>query len=53
MKRQHISISFDLDQLAKLRQVAQKEDLTIAHLVRRATREWLRRQSSPKPKERA
>ena len=41
MKRQ-ISISFDADQLAKLRHLAQKEDLTIAHIVRKLVRQFLR-----------
>ena len=48
-QRQQASISFDPNQLAKLRQVARKEDLSIAQVVRRVVKQFLQQaESTPK-----
>ena len=46
-RKEQVSISFPPDDLRRLRKIADREDVSIAHLIRRETNRLLKKESKP------
>ena len=45
MRKEQVSIAFNPDVLKRLRKIADREDVSIAHLIRRETNRLLKKES--------
>lgn len=45
MRKEQVSIAFKPDQLKQLRKIAGREEVSVAHLIRRETDRMLKRES--------